>query len=105
MRIPSEIKMFGRRVQVRVIALSDWPHDTEDLGMWDPQKNTIDIRGDQPQVGRETTYLHELTHALLDGLSNKLTEDEAFVDQFAHLLHQALTSAKYPRKSKLPEAK
>jgi hypothetical protein len=93
--------MFGRWVQVRVIPLASWPHDVGDLGMWDPQNNTIDIRGDQAQVGLETTYLHELTHALLDGLSNKLTEDEAFVDQFAHLLHQALTSAKYPRKKRV----
>lgn len=45
---------------------------------------------------KESTFLHELTHGILDTLGySKLSEDEELVEGFANLLHQYLKTAKY----------
>ena len=100
MRIPKSFPLFGKTVTVEVIPLTDWTHGEDTVGLWHPGKYTISIRGDQSGAGLEQCYLHEMTHAILDGMSHRLARNEVFVDQFASLMHQALTGARYARKRK-----
>ena len=100
MRIPSSFPLFGKVVTVAIVPLADWQHGDDSVGLWNPQTYVIHVRGDQPQVAMEQTYLHEMSHAILDGMSHRLARNEAFVDNFANLLHQALTGARYARKRK-----
>ena len=44
---------------------------------------------------REDTYLHELTHGILEAMGSHMYRNEAFVSKFASLLHTALTTARY----------
>lgn len=44
---------------------------------------------------REDTYLHEITHGILEAMGSRMYRNEAFVTKFAHLLHTALTTARY----------
>lgn len=57
-----------------------------------PDALRIEILGGQPITALQQTFCHELTHAMLDMISHKLSRDEAFVDQLGHLLQQALTT-------------
>ena len=41
------------------------------------------------------TFWHEMTHAILYEMENKLATDEVFVDRFAKLLSHAIDSAKF----------
>jgi len=100
MRIPSSFPLFGQTVKVSIIAIAEWPHGEEFCGYWNPHTNTIDIRDDLDQQGRESTYCHELMHAMLDGISNHLSTDEVFVDQMGRLMHQAFFRCKHSRKRK-----
>ena len=104
MRIPSSFPLFGKTVTVTIYPVAKWPHGENTVGLWNPSKNSISIRGDQRGPCLEQTFFHEVTHAILDALSHKLARDEVFVDQFASLMHQALTGARYARKRKSTNA-
>lgn len=44
----------------------------------------------------EQTFCHELTHSILFAMKeNELSNNEKFVDNFAHLLYQALDTMEY----------
>ena len=43
----------------------------------------------------EQTFCHELVHYILLHMNSDKNSDEAFVDTFGHLLHQALVTAEY----------
>lgn len=103
MRIPITVPLLGHRITVTIIPAADWPHG-ETVGMWEPAKNAISLHADLSRTALEQTYLHELTHAALDQMAHRLSKNEAFVDQFASLLHQALTGARYARKPRSPIA-
>jgi hypothetical protein len=45
------------------------------------------------------TFWHELTHAILYDMDNKLEKDEKFVKAFADRLHNAIKSAKFEDKN------
>lgn len=50
----------------------------------------------QPRSKIEQAFCHELTHLIFDYAErDKLSKDEALVNLFSSLLHQALTSAEY----------
>jgi hypothetical protein len=99
-RIPTSFPLFGDSVRVEIVPLAEWPHGDDVVGLWAPFTGTISIRDDLKGEKREQAYFHELTHSVLDGMGHKLARNEAFVDQFASLLHQAITGAKYARKPK-----
>jgi hypothetical protein len=44
---------------------------------------------------RSNTFWHELTHAILYDMGNKLTHDEKFVTEFADRLDQAIKTARF----------
>lgn len=54
---------------------------------------TIRLRKGLPPTVRETTFFHELTHALLFS-TGKTEHDEVFVDLFGALLHQYVKTQK-----------
>lgn len=47
-----------------------------------------------PEDKQLETFWHELTHAILFEMGNKLHRSESFVTEFSKLLHQAIKSAK-----------
>jgi hypothetical protein len=99
MRIPSSFPLFGDAVKVEIIPLAEWQHGDDVVGLWTPFTSTISIRGDLRGKALEQTFFHEKIHAILDGMGHKLARNESFVDQFASLLHQSTTGAKYKRKA------
>ena len=71
-------------------------------GFFNEDEYTIDIAQGNPLQGykydadaRANTFWHELTHAILYDMGNKLTHDEKFVTSFADRLDQAIKTAKF----------
>jgi len=71
-------------------------------GAFDEETHTIEIAQMNPLHGykysadeRANTFWHELTHAILYDMNNKLTHDEKFVFDFANRLHQAISTARF----------
>jgi len=59
------------------------------------------VAGDpQPQSWIEQAFLHELVHDILYHMESEKNDDEKFVNLFASLLHQALTTMEYGGKRK-----
>ena len=48
-----------------------------------------------PEKEIDTTFWHELTHAILEDMGSKLEADEKFVDAFSTRLSNAVRSAKF----------
>ena len=57
-------------------------------------KQTIHLLSGLPPELTEQTFLHELCHAIHYAMG-KNEHNEEFIDAFATMLHQALTTAKY----------
>lgn len=98
-KVPKFVHIMGHRIQVHIVSLGDWEslaekYDdmAETCGYWVPDKNLIVLLR-QPKSKLLHTYLHELTHAILYYMNDKLWRNEKFVDQFAGLLEQALETA------------
>lgn len=91
--VPRSFRLFGHRITVRIISGSAWPHPKNTVGMWDPDRKTIELWADQCDSALGQVFCHELVHAMLDEINeHKLSQNEKFVDNFASVLHQALTS-------------
>jgi hypothetical protein len=93
---------MGHTVKVDLVPPIRWKRK-ECVGIFIPGEMLIQVRKGTKSV-TEQTFLHELVHAVLFCMNNSLYENEEFVDTFAGLAHQALTSAKYdprqPRRSR-----
>lgn len=83
---------MGHTYVVEKIAPTKWRYQ-EAIGAFVPASQKIMLKK-QAKTMYEHTFLHELTHAVLHSMDHPLYEDEAFVDTFSGLLHQALTSEK-----------
>ena len=95
MRIPSSFCLMAHTIKVKAIPASAWKLP-DCIGMYGADTQTIQVRdGAGTQPGH--VLCHELTHAILSAMGHKLNNNEAFVDNFSGLLHQALSTAKYPR--------
>lgn len=96
--IPKQFNILGHTIKVkmgnpivngRIVA-----------GSVDPNNNIIELATtiDGNPIGQsmlEHTYLHEITHLILDTMGeNELYYNEKFVDLFAGLLHQVLITSK-----------
>lgn len=95
MRIPSSFKLMGHTITVNLIPPIRWKHKGA-VGMFNTETLTIDVLK-RPGTITEQTFLHELMHAVLYALNSPLYENEELVDQVGGMLHQAITSAKYPK--------
>ena len=106
MRIPKRFKLLGQVVTVEfnpsLIQETDWN------GLASFRRNKIEIMPHAVTNLRnadqiEHTFCHELVHHILyyaghslqEKDSSKVHTDEGFVDVFAGLLHQALTTMEY----------
>jgi hypothetical protein len=95
--IPTSFRLMGHTVTVEVVPPIKWKIKNC-VGLFNPSDMTILVRKGKKST-TEHSFMHELTHAVLYCMNNDLYDDEVFVDTFAGLAHQALTSAKYePRK-------
>lgn len=93
MVIPHQFSLMAHtwtveHVQGRVIA--DDGDECNGLCIFD--KLTIKVNVTLPPTLVVHTYLHELMHATLWSLGNKLCDDEAFVDSISNALTQAIQS-------------
>lgn len=95
MRIPCSFRLLAHTIHVKAIPASKWKH-TDCVGIYQADKQQIEVK-DGPGTMPGHILCHEITHAILSAMGHKLNNDEAFVDNFSGLLHQALSTAKYPR--------
>lgn len=89
--IPKTFKLFGLTFKIT----QPWKVDKEDSwGECSIAKKSLKVKRSLNKEQKEITYLHELTHAILDTLEyNELSHDEDFVERFSKALHQALTTS------------
>lgn len=106
MKIPKKFKLMGQTIEVSFDDSIYRDRDYEGYASY--RKNKIVMQSDGHQVPLkpeqiEQTFLHELVHhisyhagsAINHELKQGLHQNEDFVDLFAHLLHQALTTMEY----------
>ena len=101
MKIPKEVVIGNTPHQIRtkksVVVGNKVCH-----GFFNEDTHTIEIAQMNPLRGyiyeadeRANTFWHELTHAILYDMGNKLTHDEQFVTAFADRLDQAIKTARF----------
>jgi len=90
--IPKQFEIFGLTFKVK----QPWKVDSGNhWGECDYSKKTIKVLRSLNREQKEITYLHEMTHAILDVLEyNELSSDEEFIERFSKALHQVLKSSK-----------
>jgi predicted SprT family Zn-dependent metalloprotease len=99
MRIPTRFKLLGRTITVENDPQLIFTEGA--TGMAHYRTSRIRLQPhcyEQPVLAddREKTFLHELVHHILVNMEQpKLNDDEKFVNLFAGLLHQALTTMEY----------
>jgi len=99
MQIPKRFKLLGHEINV-----TESPADYYNLGRYGscsfegkvismvPKSDSFPIT----QSSYEHTFMHELVHmCLYHTEQSELNKNENFVDAFAGLLHQALTTMEY----------
>lgn len=92
MRIPRSFRLLGYTFEVVIVPKLHWQDDASSGGYQAVDKKLFVCEG--PPDLMEHTFWHELTHAILDLMNrDKLCADEAFVDVFSGLLHQAVATA------------
>ena len=71
-------------------------------GSFDHSKKVISVASESPSGDlkfstgdKANTFWHELTHAILDDMGNKLAYDEKFVSSFSDRLDQAIKTARF----------
>jgi hypothetical protein len=91
--------LLGHTITVRIVKKRDWEaladkyDEIEDtVGWWVPDDDLIVLLR-QPRAALLHTFYHELSHAILHYMNNKLEYDEKFVDDFGGLLAQAMDTA------------
>ena len=89
--VPDKFSLFGQ--DWRVLRVGDMEDRDKALGLMDVHEKRISLQSGLPDDIVGQVYLHELTHAVLSLMSeDELNDDEKFVDTFASLFHQALTT-------------
>ncbi len=99
MKIPKRFKLFGQTIEVEIQEhLND---KTDCRGQTRYRENKIFLQRidnkyySRPDTSIEQTFCHELVHWILQLMHNKLDEDEAFIEVFSSLIHQAMATAEY----------
>ena len=96
MTVPKSYQLFGAKIPVKVVNEVVEQGGTV-IGLYDPALTMVKIQkpGKRPQMTRarfEETFCHELVHSILHAMRSPNWDNEDFVEDFAQLLHQALTS-------------
>ena len=98
MKIPKQFNILGYTIDV--VYEDDRLNERQLLGQASPNFAKISLRKQVegkvlPKATLEHTYLHEVVHIVLKAMGeDELYENEKFVDLFAGLLHQILTTSK-----------
>lgn len=90
--IPTSFKLGAKTWRVR------YKRMPTNLGLCDPTKNVIYIHPDQSSIQQYSTFLHEITHAILFAMG--YDEEEQFVTSFEELLLQVLTTQRHSKTHK-----
>jgi Zn-dependent peptidase ImmA (M78 family) len=93
--IPASLKLLGHTITVRLVPEAEWKHD-DCVGLYEAHRHRILIRDSISESLQHHTFYHELTHAILGTMGHQLNGDEVFVDMFSGLLHQAVSTTKFP---------
>jgi hypothetical protein len=97
-KIPKHFRLYNHTIRVTVVSRKDWEvlaeeYDIENaVGVWRSGDQAIALLKQEKSMMLHT-YCHELTHAILDTMNDKLSNNEKWVDQFAGLLAQAIETA------------
>lgn len=98
-KIPSRLKLLGQTILVKYVDSLNDENDADGRAVY--RKNVIEIQKNNGGITRPTemqehTFLHELTHFILNAMGeSELRGNEKFVDVFSGLLHQALVTMEY----------
>jgi hypothetical protein len=101
MKIPTSFQLHGQTITV--VQVDHIGSENGTLGEARMAKNEIAIQNNANGFTRistqvEQTLLHEIVHFILNHMGqDELCGEEQFVDGFAHLLHQALTTMTYAK--------
>jgi hypothetical protein len=99
MQIPKRFKLLGHTITVEYDPMLDGRNGTLGEARYTTHSIALQPNTDtfsRPQSMQEHVFLHELTHHILNEMNeHDLRSNEKFVDVFAGLLHQALTTAEY----------
>lgn len=99
MNIPDKFKLHGQTI--KVILTNKLVHNSDVVGEARYRDNTILIQDNGEQVNMiiskmEQVFFHELVHYILNAMGeDKINSNDKFVDLFASLLHQAITTFEY----------
>lgn len=99
MKIPKSFSILGH--EVKILFSDTRMKDKNALGYLEPSMLRIHLAKTEdgeklPTSIIEHTYLHEVVHKILQEMGElELYRNEKFVDLFAGLLHQVLTTSKY----------
>ena len=98
--IPEKFTLFGQEFDVKQIADLVSKHDV--WGYARCRENLVEVQKLVPGVKPvqvEQAFFHELTHCILTAMGrDDLSQDEAFVETFSQLLHQALSTSVFSKK-------
>lgn len=98
MRIPSSFRLLAHTIKVKRLPPSKWKQ-ADCVAFYSEEHHLIALR-DTGGTSLGHAFAHELVHACLSAMGHPLNNDEAFVDNLAGLLHQALETSKYPEPKK-----
>jgi len=99
MKIPKRFKQYGQTIRVAYNAKI--LNRDEVVGLCDIKQCLIELCPSTEAApiseGKiEQTFVHEWVHIILDSMGEReLSRNEKFVQQFAGLLHQGMTTAEY----------
>ena len=100
MKIPKQVTVGKTKIKIDQ-PVSLMVDKTGCRGSFDRSDNSIDVakkdlRGNAYSADeRSETFWHELTHAILHDMQNKLSYDEKFVTGFSQRLDQAIKTARF----------
>ena len=99
MKIPKRFKLLGHTIEISEEPERFFERGAYGACSYEGKWIKIVPKSDSHPVTQssiEHTFLHELTHVLLYHTEqSQLSDNEKFVDTFAGLLHQALTTMEY----------
>jgi hypothetical protein len=93
--VPRSFALGPHKIKVVNVPAKKWKWGDTVLAMWMPSECRIELISTLSGTYRQTVFLHEAVHAILDTCGYyDISENEDFVDRFSVILHQMLTTMK-----------